>query len=152
MAQDTVEGPAQTTLFLTSQFYVTLENGIEGMFTDVGGLVIEVDTTEIRFADNKGRVTLQNRPGLTKYGEITLKRQVSDDKKFFEWVKKIRDGKIERTGGSVTITDHALNIVGSWSFKNAWPSKWAVSDPDATSNDPMTEDITLQIEYLERTK
>jgi phage tail-like protein len=152
MAQNTVEGPVETDLFLTSNFYVTLENGIEGQFTDVGGLVIEVETTEIKFTDNKGRVTLQNRPGLTKYGEITLKRQVSDDKKFFEWVKKIREGKVERTGGSVTITNSALDIVGAWSFKNAWPSKWAVSDPDATSNDPMTEDITLQIEFLERTQ
>jgi hypothetical protein len=34
----------------------------------------------------------------------------------------------------------------------AWPSKWSVSDLDAGSDDVMTEEIELQIEFLERAK
>ena len=151
MPQDTVEGPATTQLLLASNFYVKIDGLADSMFTDVGGLSIEIDTVELKYADSKGKIRTANRPGLTKYGEITLKRQMSDDKTFYNWVKDIRDGKVERKGGTVTMVDATGTQTAAWAFKNAWPSKWAVSDLDASSADPPTEDVTLQIEFIERT-
>jgi phage tail-like protein len=42
--------------------------------------------------------------------------------------------------------------VGRWTFTEAWPSKWSVSDLDAGSDDLMIESVTLTIELLKREK
>ena len=99
------------------------------------------------------RVRTRKRPGTTKYGDITLKRTLSPDKKFWEWAVKIRSGNLEyRTNGALVMYDMAGTEVGRWSFTNAWPSKWSASDLDVGSDDLMTEEITLAIEELKRDK
>jgi phage tail-like protein len=41
---------------------------------------------------------------------------------------------------------------GRWTFTNAWPSKWSASDLDVGSDDVMSEEVTLQIEHIQRDK
>ena len=40
--------------------------------------------------------------------------------------------------------------VDRWNILRAWPSKWSVSDLDASTDDVLTEEIELQIEFIER--
>ncbi len=137
-----------------SWFYVSLDNGIEGLFKDAGGISVEVEVTDFNESDAKGNVITLKRPGKVKYGEITLKRNMTSDKAFYEWAKAIRDGKAGkdfRHNGEITVTTTDGTKIAGWKFENAWPSKWAVSDLEAGSTDALTEDITLQIELLERT-
>jgi len=136
-----------------SWFTVELDNGISGFFTDASGLNFEVEIVEKTEAGPKGDTRTRKRPGTTKYGDITLKRTLSPDKKFWEWAAKIRSGNLEyRTNGALVMYDMAGTEVGRWSFTNAWPSKWSASDLDVGSDDLMTEEITLAIEELKRDK
>ena len=141
------------TLVIGSWFHVALDNGIVGDFKDAGGLSVEVEVTDVVASSTAGNTMTAKRPGKTKYGEITLKRNMTSDKKFWEWAKKIIDGKPDfRTNGSITVTDMGGKSIAQWKFENAWISKWSASDPDAGSNDVVTEDITLQIELLTKEK
>jgi len=134
-----------------SWFSVELDNGISGYFSEVGGLAVDVEVIE--FTDTAVDTVTRKRPGTTKYNEVTLKRTLSPDKTFWEWVKKIRDGDMAyRTDGAVVVFDMSGKEIGRWTMTNVWPSKWSASDLDVGSDDLMQEDVTLQVEMLERVK
>lgn len=142
-------GPVQDDELIGSWFEVKLDNGVTGMFSDVSGLAIEVQVVE-QTMSAKDTAT-RKRPGTTKYNEITLKRTLSPDKKFWEWAKSIRDGKADfRTNGAVMLYDIAGTMIGNWKFENAWPSKWSASDLSVDTDDLMQEEVTLQVELLTR--
>ena len=145
----TSPGTLQDTEYIGSWFAVELDNGVQGVFTDVGGLGIEIEVVE-KTDTNVDTIT-RKRPGTTKYQEISLKRTLSPDKKLWEWAKSIRDGKLDfRTKGAVVLYDMAGTEKGRWTFENAWPSKWSASDLDVGTDDLMQEEVTLQVELLKR--
>ena len=144
-------GEVQDAELIGSWFEVKLDNGITGMFSDVSGLSIEVEVVETTLTEVD--TVMRKRPGTTKYSEITMKRTLSKDKGFWEWAKGIRDGKTEfRTNGAVMLYDIGGSMIGNWKFTNAWPSKWSASDLDVGTDDLMQEEVTLQVERLERDK
>jgi len=151
VSQTTQAGPTKDVEYLGGWFSVEIKGATLGAFTDASGLNVEVNVVEITDA-NKDTSTRKT-PGVAKYGEISLKRKLSSDKTFWNWAKSIRDGAEEfRKDGSIVIHNIAGKEIGRWNFTNAWPSKWSASDLDVGSDDPMEEEITLSIEYLERVK
>jgi phage tail-like protein len=147
----TSPGPLKDAEYVGSWFSVELDNGVSGFFTDVGGLAIEVGVVEK--TDALKDTATRKRPGTTTYGDLSLKRTLSPDKAFWNWAKSIRDGKDDfRTKGAVVLFDITGKEIGRWTFENAWPSKWSASDLDVGTDDLMTEEVTLAIEFLKREK
>ena len=147
----TTPGETKDIELIGSWFHITLDNGIEGFFTDASGFGIEVEVVEKIETKTDTRTT--KRPGTTKYQDITLKRTLSADKKFWNWAKSIRDGKLDyRTNGALVISDMSGAELGRWTFTNVWPSKWSASDLDVGSDDLMVEEVTLAVEELSRNK
>lgn len=144
-----IPGPVQDKEYVGSWFRVELDNGVDGFFTEVSGLAIEVNVVELTDAMND--TATRKRPGTTKYNDITLKRTLSPDKAFWDWAKSIRDGKNDfRTKGAIVLLDIAGTEIGRWTFENSWPSKWSASDLDVGSDDLMTEEVVLTTEFLKR--
>jgi len=149
----TTPGEVKDVEMIGSWFSVELKNGITGFFTDASGLALEIEVVEKTDANENGDTRTRKRPGTAKFGDITLKRTMSPDKKFWEWAKSIRDGKLDfRTEGSIVIFDMAGTELSRYTFRNAWPSKWSASDLDVGTDDLMTEEVTLAIEELVREK
>ena len=147
----TTPGEVKDVELVGSWFHITLDNGIEGFFTDASGFGYEVEVVEKTDASVDTRT--RKRPGTTKYQDITLKRTLSADKKFWNWAKSIRDGTLEyRTNGSMVISDMSGKELSRWTFTNIWPSKWSASDLDVGSDDLMVEEVTLAVEELVRNK
>jgi phage tail-like protein len=147
----TSPGAVQDAEYIGSWFTIELDNGIDGFFTDASGLVIEMEVVEKTDTGANGDTLTRKRPGTTKYAEITLKRTLSADKKFWTWAKSIRDGKKDfRTKGAIVLHDISGAETGRWTFENAWPSKWSASDLDVGTDDLMQEEVTLQVELLKR--
>ena len=147
----TTPGQTKDIELVGSWFHIKLDNGIEGFFTDASGFGYEVEVVEN--TETKHDTRTIKRPGTTKYQDITLKRTLSPDKKFWNWAKSIRDGTLEyRTNGSLVISDMSGKELSRWTFNNVWPSKWSASDLDVGSDDLMTEEITLAVEELIRNK
>ncbi len=147
----TSPGAVEDLEYIGSWFSVEFDNKIEGNFTEVTGLNVSIQV--VSFQDSNKDTVTRKRPGTTTYSEITLKRTLSPDKTFWEWAKKIRDGgKDYRTNGAIVLHDISGAESGRWSFQNAWPSKWAASDLTVGTDDPMIEQVTLQVELLTRDK
>lgn len=147
----TTPGEVKDVEMVGSWFAIKLDNGIDGLFTDASGFGYEMEVVETTASTAKGDTRTQKRPGTAKYQDITLKRNLGPDKRFWNWAKSIRDGKLDfRTNGAVTIYDMSGAMLSSWTFTNCWPSKWSASDLDVGSDDLMTEEVTLAIEGLLR--
>lgn len=148
-----MESAVQHQELIGSWFWVEFDNKAGSRFTEVSGLSVEVASVDLTITTPKGDAFTRKLPGITSYGELGLKRVLSADKSMYEWTKKIRDGaKDFRTNGSITLVDISGDPQAKWTFMNAWPSKWSVSDMSAGAADPMIEDITIQIELLKREK
>jgi phage tail-like protein len=149
----TTPGEIKDVEMIGSWFSITLDNGIEGYFTDASGFGYEMEIVEKTEASATGDTRTRKRPGTAKYGDITLKRTLTPDKQFWDWAKKIRDGNLEyRTNGALAIYDMSGAELSRWTFTNVWPSKWSASDLDVGSDDLMIEEITLAVESLVREK
>ena len=86
-----VTTPAETVdkHYVSSWFGVELDNGIQGFFSEVGGLAVEIEVIESTLADTD--TMTRKRPGTTKYSELTLKRTLSPNQDFWLWAKQIRN-------------------------------------------------------------
>ncbi len=147
----TSPGPQKDLEYVGSWFSVELDNGVSGFFTDVGGLAIEIGVVER--TDSMKDTATRKSPGTTKYGDLTFKRKLTNDKAFWNWAKSIRDGKGDfRTKGAVVLYDISGEEIGRWTFENAWPSKWSASDLDVGTDDPMVEEVTVTVELIKRAK
>jgi len=146
-----VISPAKDKQLVGSWFYVEIPGLTMEAITEAAGLEMEIDAAEFTQATKDGRQITKKMPGAGKFGEITLKRPLGTDKSFYNWMKKITDGNAEfRVDGSIVLYDIANKEAGRWNFLNAWPSKWSASDLDVGTDDPVMEELTIQIEFLKR--
>lgn len=146
-----VPGSTETTPFLSSLFNVEF-GPAGGVFTEVSGLSIDIEEVESVVVNESGKEVTRWTPGTVKYSEITLKREFTGDRAFWDWHIKMVEGQNAFEDGSVVLYDLGGTEVSRWNINKAWPSKWSCSDLDAGSGDAMIEEITLQIEFLERQK
>jgi phage tail-like protein len=137
--------------FVASRFVVEF-GSCKGTFTEVSGLSIDIEEVESVIVTEKGEQITRWTPGTVNYGELTLKREFSKDKAFWDWHMEMVKGdrKAGYRDGSITLYDLDGAILDSWSVQKAWPSKWSASDLDSSGADPMIEEITVQLEYLQR--
>ncbi len=91
-------------------------------------------------------------PGLTKYGNITLKRGVTDSQVIWQWHKDILDGKIgeKRKTISIIVIDEAGKDKARFVVAEAWPTKYDPSDLNAKGNEVFIELLELVNEGIER--
>jgi phage tail-like protein len=135
--------------FLGSQFSLELEGVEMARFSGCSGL--SYSTEVVAYQDVvMGKVVQRKRPGRTVYGDINLKRGLSADTAIIDWHKKVLDGSVERTNGSIVIYDADGTELGRWNFEAGWPSKWSASDLNAGSDDVMIEDLTITHEGIRK--
>jgi phage tail-like protein len=113
-----------------------------GFFTQVQGVSAQVDVLE--YPEGGRNDMIHKLPGRIKQGNITLKRGLTKEAALLAWVKKSVI-KAEPTNMSLTLYDSTLTKVQVWSFAQAYPVKWTVSDANAGGNEIMTE--TLEIAH-----
>jgi phage tail-like protein len=117
-------------------------------FSECTGLNTEQNVIDYR--EGQEGITPRKLPGLTKFGNITLKRGITVDKTIFQWRKTVSDGDIERKNLSVVLQNEKHDEVVRWNVVNAWPSKYVAPDLKATANEIAVESVELTHEGLER--
>lgn len=147
-----VPGDASQQAFISSAFAVEFKELAQGLFTEVSGLSLDIEEVESTRITADGKTVTRFSPGTVKYATITLKREFNGDKEFWAWHDAMCNGQGQYTDGSIVVYDVAGTEVDRWNIQKAWPSKWSVSDLDASSDDPLIEEIEMQIEFLERAK
>lgn len=121
-------------------------------FLEVAGLGSESEIIEQKVVDGKGHDLVQKVPGRLKWGDITLKRGITEDMSLWKWRQLVVDGKVKdaRTNCSIHMLDRDYNDVAQWDFVNAWPSKISGPSLKGDSNEFGVEELTVVHEGLFR--
>jgi phage tail-like protein len=122
-------------------------NGNDVRFTEVSGLSVEMGTEEM--AEGGENRFLQKYPVLAKYPELVLKRGLLLNSGLIGWIRQcIEDFKIEPKNIDVKLLNEEHQPLVTWHVVNAYPTKWAVSDFNASNNAVSIESISLFYQYF----
>ena len=129
-------------------FYFKLSfSGVSGQaeasFKEVSGLTMEIGTTEI---EEGGTLFKHRVPTTSKTNNLVLKRGLMPkNSAVFTWCQDTIGGELQDFIETKTIMVHLLDPsrkpLKSWSFKNAWPVKWSLSDLNSMNNDIAIESL-----------
>lgn len=90
-------------------------------FMEVSGLDIEIEAVSFRDGGSPDD-SFRKMPGLRKYSDITLKREIiKGDNEFFNWINTKQIGNIERRDVTISLLNEQHNPVVVWRVNNAFP-------------------------------
>jgi phage tail-like protein len=122
-------------------------------FSEVSGLNAEMTVAEYRAGNDKNNY-VHKVAGLTKSGDITLKRGLMGAQNLYDWLDQMRRGEFPAAKRLVTIRllDEARNgQVVSWKLRGAMPLKWTGPTLNAKGGtDVAMEEFVLSVELVEQ--
>ena len=134
--------------FTSFNFLVEIDGLTRAAFHECTGFNSSVDLIEHR---EGGAITPMKLPGLAKYGNITLRRGVTDDRELYDWHLAALTGDVQRRSGSIVVLDRRGEERARWNFFDAWPQRWEGPALNAEGTDVAIEVLELAVERLERT-
>jgi phage tail-like protein len=92
--------------------------------------------------------------GLTKYGNITLKKGLTDSMELYNWRKSVEDAGANkaRKNLSLILVDEEGNDKSRWDIIDAWPTKYSSVGFNAKNNEVVIETLEIVHEGVKRTK
>ena len=135
--------------FAAYNFIVEIDNIAKAAFSEVYGLVVEVEVVDYR-EGNEPSPAVRKLPGLTKYSNITLKRGYTPDLSLWKWMKSVLDGQAVRAGVAITLLNSQRQPAARWTVRQAWPCRYEGPTLNSTGNDVAVETLELCHEGLER--
>ncbi len=137
----------RTDPFRGFNFLVEVDNTEVGGFTEVSGLTAERETIEYREgADAENHV--RKLTGLSKYGNITLKRGYTRDDTLWRWYASLAAGNDDRRSVSITLLDETRQPVMRWNAEGAWLFKLEAPSFNAAGNEVVVETLEICHEKL----
>jgi phage tail-like protein len=119
---------------------------VKGSFAEVSGLEVSMDPIEYR--NGSEDITVRKMPGLKKFTNITLKRGVTGDLGFWNWIVAGMNGAIIRTEGSILLLNENKQEVMRWNFRRGWPCKFSGPGLNAKNNEIAMETVEICHEGL----
>jgi phage tail-like protein len=136
----------------SNRFYVEMESSIRASFSECAGLEVKIKTEKIPVGgvNSQQRVLL----GHAEYSDVTLKRGVTDDQAFWDWVTQIwtPSAKTKRRNINILVFNQAGETMQSWTLLSAVPVGWKAPALKADSNTLALEELTLAYEGLKVSK
>jgi phage tail-like protein len=139
--------PARVDPYKNFNFRVEIDNITLAGFSECTGLSSEVKVIEYR---EGGDFSVRKLPGLAKYGNIILKRGVTQSAELQNWHQNILNGVADRRNGSIILLDDTRTAVVRWNFSNGFPSKWEGPQLNAKGNEVAIETLEISCERIER--
>lgn len=122
-------------------------NAQDVRFTEVSGLSVDMTTEEV--AEGGENRFIQKFPTRAKYPELVMKRGLLVNSELIKWIREcIEDFHIQPKNLDVKLLNEAHEPLLTWHVVNAYPTKWAVSDLNASSNSVVIESLQLYYQYF----
>lgn len=138
-------------------FLVELEPGqgeeVQAGFSEASGLNAEVTVAEYRNGNAKVNYVTKV-PGISKAGDVTLKRGVIGAQNLYDWLEATREGRLGDAKRNVVVklmNEDRSEVVVSWKLRGAMPIKW--TGPTLTAKgggDVAMEELVLSVENVEQ--
>lgn len=128
-------------------FSVEFGDGGQAQFSEVSGIEAETEVIEYRSGRNPEYSTVKI-PGMTKFGNVTLKRGISVNNDLFEWYQKTVSRQVERRDIIIKLLDPNHEAAVIYKIRNAWPCKYVGPLLSAQSSEIAIEELVLAHEGL----
>jgi phage tail-like protein len=138
------------------RFALELGNIQVAGFAECTGLNIETKVFEYKEGGNN-QTTLKF-PEHTTYGNVTLKKGMTNSNDLIDWQLDVATGKFSKNARSDTLSvaivlhDESGSEVKRWNLKRPLPVKWIGAELKATGNDVAIETLEIAHEGIERSK
>ncbi len=122
-------------------------NDFDVRFTEVSGLSVEMVTEEV--AEGGENRFVQKYPTRAKYPELALKRGLLRNSEVWNWTRRcIEDYRIEPKNVDIKLLNEAHEPLMTWHVVGAYPTKWSISDLNASNNAVVIESLQLFYQYF----
>lgn len=131
----------------TNRFYVEMENNVTAAFSECTGLDVQIEKEVYQEGglNNQQRVFLKH----AKFGDLTLKRGITDDPVFWNWISQsLTAGAGRRRNINILVFNQAGETMQVWSLIGAVPVGWKTPALKAESNTIALEELVLAYEGL----
>lgn len=141
----------------TNRFYVEIGGSVAASFSECSGLDVQIEKETYL----EGGVNDQQRIFLkqAKFGDITLKRGMTDDITFWEWLDTVLELGRSAAGSSsdtsnlrrnvtILVFNQAGETMQSWTLVGAVPVGWKTPSFQADGTSVAIEELTLAYEGL----
>ncbi len=135
------------------KFLLEADGIVQAGFSEI--TIPDITSDVVEYREGNERNTVRKLPGLTKYGNITLKWGITDSMELYEkWRKPVEDGKVKeaRKNVAIILMDEEGNAAARWEFEEAWPSKYDAPDLNAKGTDVAIETLEIAHEGMKRVK
>ncbi|MFH7030951.1 MAG: phage tail protein [Heteroscytonema crispum UTEX LB 1556] len=133
----------------TNRFYVEVDSAIAASFTECSGLGANIQKKII----HEGGVNDQQRVylGYVEFSDVTLKRGLTDDPGFWNWINEVFDEQkpTSRRNVNILVFNQAGETMMSWTLIGAIPIAWKAPGLQADGNAVGIEELTLAYEGLQ---
>ena len=133
-------------------FHFLVEFGLTGIkendsrFREVSGFSLELEEESVTEGGENRFV--QKLPVRAKYPDLVLKRGMLVDSTIQKWCQDaIQDFDIQPATIWVKLLNEQHQPLKTFTFFNAWPKKWSLSDFNAESSDLVIESLELAYQY-----
>ncbi len=136
------------------RYRVTVDGMTRAGFSEVSGMSSSTDAIEYREGDDL-RNTPRKLPGLTKFGNVTLRWGISDDDDFLSWIYSVAPSNqagptgVARKTITITLIDDAGNDGPQWVLINAWPTGYNVPDLNGLGGEVAIQSVEFAHEGME---
>ncbi|MEB3358284.1 MAG: phage tail protein [Synechococcales bacterium] len=131
---------------LANRFYVEVESHITASFSECSGLGLNIKK-ESYFeggVNDQQRIVL----GQTEFTDVTLKRGITNDFTFWEWVSQMLHQSHQRRNINILLFNQAGETMQCWTLIGALPVSWKAPALQADGNAVAIEELTLAYEGL----
>lgn len=129
-------------LGLVFRYEVEIGN-FKGNFSKVSGLEGEIDLEEYQEGGVNGYVHML--PRRVQSGKLVLERGVGDLARMIKWFQHIKEGKLQKSSGTIKLRKEDNTVVRTWEFQDAFPTKWTGPSLNALGSEVAIE--TLEITH-----
>jgi phage tail-like protein len=123
-------------------FWVEWDGIVHAGFRECSGLNATRKAGTYREGTDKA-LSQRQIPGLNSYGNITLKRGITDNQELWEWHRKLQNGDTDRRNLSIILANDKGEEKFRWNLENCWPTTWNAPDFNATSDEVAIETLEL---------
>jgi phage tail-like protein len=132
----------------TNRFYIEIDSQLTAAFSECSGLEVQVEKEVFQ----EGGLNHQQRIFLkhTTFGDLTLKRGITNDPDFWDWIQEsLMGGGGRRRHINILVFNQAGETMQVWRLLGAVPIAWKTPALNADSSNLALEELVLAYEGLD---
>lgn len=127
-------------LAVSFRYEVEIGN-FKGNFSKVSGLEGQIELEEYQEGGVNTHVHML--PKRVQTGKLVLERGVGNLSRMVKWFQHIKEGKVQKSSGTIKLRTEDNKVVRTWEFQDAFPTKWTGPSLNALGREVAIESLEI---------